>query len=252
MTPPVPLPPGWADLRFWPGAELGDPLKGGSVNDIRAVHLEGRTIVARRSSRRPDDLDWEAELLSFLARSGMAVPRLIPDRDGLMHRGGLVLMEFVEGSPPETDEDRRKVADYLHRLHDLTSDWTRQRPGWCSLAGLTTADASGPVDLTQIPSDVVETCRRAWSRLQDWPCSVIHGDPNPTNIRINGGEIVLLDWDESRVDVPQLDLSALPEDVSNLGSTDRDAAEQAVHAWETCLFWNAAPDYARRRYSKLA
>jgi Ser/Thr protein kinase RdoA (MazF antagonist) len=80
---------------------------------------------------------------------------------------------------------------------------------------------------------------------------VAHGDPHPTNIRIRDERVVLLDWDESRVDVGALDLSALPPEVAAMDEQQRHDAEQAAHAWEAALFWTSAPEYAQRRFAKL-
>ena len=65
------------------------------------------------------------------------------------------------------------------------------------------------------------------------------------------GTLVLLDWDEARVDVPLLDLSSLPAEVSGLSDDERYVGEQAAHAWEAAMFWTTAPDYAQRRLAKV-
>ena len=54
---------------------------------------------------------------------------------------------------------------------------------------------------------------------------VIHGDPNPGNIRMTADRVALIDWDESHVDVPDLDL-VLPH---NAGLDD-DVDDVAVQA----------------------
>jgi hypothetical protein len=38
------------------------------------------------------------------------------------------VMTYVEGGPPETEADWRRVADTLRRLHRLLQGWP-QRPG---------------------------------------------------------------------------------------------------------------------------
>lgn len=242
---------GWEALEAWGRARLGDRLSGGTVNDVREVVLDGRMRVARLSSRGGADLDWEIALLDHLRAVGLGVPQLVAAGDGSRRIGGVVVMEMVHGAIPQTDADWTAVAAYLGRLHRLTARWPLQRPGWRSVSNLVHDDASGPVDLGSLPDDVRSRCRRAWARLADRERSVIHGDPNATNIRIFGPEVVMMDWDEARVDVPLLDLADLPAGVTALSEPDRHVAQQAAHAWEAAMAWTSAPDYARRRLDAL-
>lgn len=96
---------------------------------------------------------------------------------------------------------------------------------------------------------MVIRCRAAWSRLVGLPPTVIHGDPNPTNVRVVDGGLVLLDWDEARIDCAQLDLALLPEAVT--GMSDGSPARQALNAWLAAMFWTTAPDFARRRLARV-
>ena len=63
------------------------------------------------------DLAWETELLQHLDRKGLTVPVPIATMDGRLFANGLVVMTYVEGGPPETKADWRRVADVLRRLH---------------------------------------------------------------------------------------------------------------------------------------
>jgi hypothetical protein len=56
------------------------------------------------------------------------VPVPIPTTDGRLFANGLVVMSYVEGGPPETEADWRRVANTLRQLHRLTQAWP-QRPG---------------------------------------------------------------------------------------------------------------------------
>jgi hypothetical protein len=61
---------------------------------------------------------------------------------------------------------------------------------------------------------------------------VVHGDPNnPDNIRMTADRVALIDWDESHVDVPDLDL-ALPHNAAGLDGRAHDIAAQASATWE--------------------
>jgi Ser/Thr protein kinase RdoA (MazF antagonist) len=61
-------------------------------------------------SRSDADLAWETKLLQHLDRKGLTVPVPIPTTDGRLFGDGLVVMTYVEGGPPETEADWRRVA----------------------------------------------------------------------------------------------------------------------------------------------
>src|SRR5215210_7839766 len=115
----------------------------------------------------------------------------------------------------ETDADWCRVADTLRQLHRLTRGWP-QRPGWRSSTDLLEAEAGTKVDLGAMPAEGVARCRAAWARLIGRDTCVVHGDPNPGNIRITPDRVAMIDWDESHVDVPDLDL-VLPHNAADLG-----------------------------------
>jgi Ser/Thr protein kinase RdoA (MazF antagonist) len=48
-------------------------------------------------------------------REGLAVPAPIPTTDGRLFADGLVVMTYVEGTPPEAEADWRRVADTLRQ-----------------------------------------------------------------------------------------------------------------------------------------
>jgi hypothetical protein len=58
----------------------------------------------------------------------------------------------------------------------------------------------------------------------------------------------LIDWDESHVDVPDLDL-ALPYNAAGLDGVALDIAGQASAAWEAAVCWD--DEYAIRRLSEV-
>jgi hypothetical protein len=51
--------------------------------------------------------------------------------------------------------------------------------------------------------------------------------------------VAMIDWDESHVDVPDLDL-ALPHNAAGLGDDAYDIAAQARAAWEAAVCWGLA------------
>jgi len=233
---------GWDALALWgEDVERLAPLTGGSANDVRAVRIGGKLAVGRLGKRSDADLAWEAELLLHLERNGLVVPVPIPTQDGRLFAHGLTVMRYVEGGPPQSKADWRRVADVLRQLHRLTRDWP-QRPGWRSTAELITADSCTKVDLRRMPPEGVGRCRAAWARLAGRPISVIHGNPtNPGNIRMTRDSVALIDWDEAHVDASELDL-ALAHNAAGLDPVALDIAWQAQSAWEAAVSWG--DDYA--------
>ena len=138
---------GWEALGQW-GDDVArmEPLTGGVANQVWSLRVNGQLAVGRLGTRSDADLAWETGLLRHLDREGMAVPVPIPTTDGRLFADGLVVMTFVEGGPPETEADWRRVADMLRRLHELTQGWP-QRPGWCSSTDLLEVATGTKIDL---------------------------------------------------------------------------------------------------------
>jgi Ser/Thr protein kinase RdoA (MazF antagonist) len=231
------------------GAAVLERLGGGFRNRVWAVRVGGRRGVARDggAGRSGPALDWELELLRDLAAAGFRVPEPVPATDGRPRAGGLVVMTWLDGDPPAGEGDWRLVADELARLHRVTAG-RAQRPGFASTRDLLAGERGGDVDLGRMPAEVVALCRAAWSALACTPGSVVHGDPGPQNLRLLQGRVGLLDWDESRVDCPELDLAWLP--VDRLGPR-REPARTAAEAWEVANGWTVEPAHAHRRLAEL-
>lgn len=239
----------WDALGQW-GDDVArvEPLAGGVANDVWSVRLNGHLAVGRLGVRSEADLAWETELLMHLHREGLAVPVPIPTIDGRLFADGLVVMTYVEGGPPETVADWRRVADTLRRLHRLTQSWP-QRPGWRSSSDLLHGATGTKIDLAAMPPEGVARCRAAWARLIGRKTCVVHGNPNnPGNVRMTADRVALIDWDESHVDVPDLDL-VLPGNAAGLDGGAYDIAEQASAAWEAAVCWGDA--YAVRRLAEV-
>ena len=240
---------GWESLAQWgEDAARIEPLTGGVANDVWSVRVNGRLAVGRLGTRSDADLAWEAALLQHLDRHGLTVPVPVPTTDGRLFADGLMVMPFLEGGPPGTGADWRRVAGVLRDLHRLTQGWP-QRPGWRSSTDLLRAEAGTRVDLAAMPPESVARCRAAWARLAGRPTCVVHGNPaNPGNVRMTEDRVALIDWDESHVDVPDLDL-VLPENAAGLDDGALDIAAQASAAWEAAVCWD--DEYAVRRLADV-
>ena len=241
-------PVGWEALGRW-GDDVTriERLAGGVANDVWSVRVNGYLAVGRLGARSDADLAWETELLQHLDREGLTVPLPISTTDGRLFAEGLVVMTYMEGGPPETAADWRRVADTLRRLHRLTQDWP-QRPGWRSSTDLLHAETGTRIDLGAMPAEGVARCRAAWARLAGRQTCVVHGDLNPGNVRMTADHVALIDWDETHVDVPDLDL-VLPDNAAGLDDGAYDVAAQASAAWQAAVCWD--DEYAVKRLAEV-
>ncbi len=234
------------NLSAWGAVAVVGRLGGGHRNTVLELRRDGERLVARVTRRPAAALDWELDLMEFLAGHGFLVPAVVPTDDGRRHADGVVVQRWLPGREP-TGFDWPAVAALLRRLHELTAGWP-QRPGFHSTRELLDADRGGDVDLTAMPADAVAACRRAWAALSG-PTAVVHGDPCAANVRVGEAGIGLLDWDEARVDHPDLDLADLPG--AELPGPRNRVARAAVDAWEAAAGWRTEPAYARRRLAGL-
>jgi Ser/Thr protein kinase RdoA (MazF antagonist) len=242
-------PVGWEALGQW-GADVArvEPLAGGVANDVWSVRVDGHRAVGRLGVRSDADLAWETGLLVHLGRHGLTVPVPIPTTDGRLFVDGLVVMTYLDGGPPETQADWRRVAGALRELHRLTRGWP-QRPGWRSSSDLLHAETGTRIDLGAMPAEGVARCRAAWARLAGRQTCVVHGDPaNPGNVRMTANQVGLIDWDESHVDVADLDL-VLPDNAAGLDDDAYDVAAQASAAWEAAVCWD--DEYSVKRLAEV-
>src|SRR4051794_19439007 len=108
---------GWEALPQWgDDATRVEPFSGGVVNQVWSVRVNGRLAVARLGSRSDADLAWETGLLRHLDRQGLTVPVPIATTSGQLFADSLVVMTYLEGEPPATETDWRRVAETLRHL----------------------------------------------------------------------------------------------------------------------------------------
>lgn len=239
----------WETLSQWGDDVVRiERLTGGVANDVWSVRINGNLAVGRLGSRSDADLSWETELIQYLDSEGLAVPVPIPTKDGRLFSDGLVVMQYMDGGPPTTEADWRRVADTLRQVHLLTKGWP-QRPGWSSSTDLLHRDSGTKVDLLAMPPEGVARCRAAWARLVERDKCVVHGNPNSAaNVRMTAHTVALIDWDEAHVDVPLLDL-VLPFNAAGLIGDELDHASQASAAWEAAVCWD--DEHSKKRIAEV-
>ena len=103
----------------------------------------------------------------------MPVP--IPTTDGRLFVDGLVVMTYVEGGPPETEADWRRVAEPLRHLHRSTQGWP-QRPGWRSSTDLLHEANGTRIDLGRRRRRPSLAAGPRGHGSPDGPTCVVHGD----------------------------------------------------------------------------
>ena len=237
------------DTSAWDSLALGEPVVEGNRNEVWRGSINGRAVAIRRSHRSEASLDWELDLIEYLDAEGFRVPVVVEAIDGRRHVDGLVVQQWIEGRPPQSEEDWAKVAETLRRVHAISSEY-QQRPGCVAVAELTSTSSSVDCEMSALPLDVAEEVRAVYAGMAEMPTSVIHGDPMAGNLRLGeDGVVGLLDFDESRVDVAWHDLSNLGCQV--LDDHDHAQALQLSDAWETANAWVAEPEYALTRLSSL-
>ena len=238
-----------SEVSAWSGVVLGDVLAGGHRSAVVEACCGEERLVVRRSRRSAASLQWELELLVELDRRGFLVPTPVPADDGSLRVDAVSLHRWVDGREPSSEADWALVIGELRRVHREFAGHP-QRPDCSTVLGLRTARSSVDADLDAVPDDVAAVCLGHLERVADSPVSLIHGDPGPDNIRITAdGRVGLIDWDESRVDVSDLDLANLG--VPALDGERRRLVERAADAWECLNAWVAEPGYARRRFDQL-
>lgn len=234
----------------WSELQLVERIAEGNRNEVWRGRLRGEPVSVRRSRRDGASLAWELDLIAMLGDAGFVVPTVLPTDDGARHDGGVVVQRWLSGRAPESDTDWSAVASELQRLHGTMAGAIGQRPGCCAVPELPERRRSVDADLDAVPDDERAVIEGVLAGFDDVPTAVIHGDTNPSNFRIDDdGQVGLLDWDESRVDIVWHDLSNLGVQV--LSDADHARALRLSNAWEAVNAWVVEPEYARSRLALL-
>lgn len=227
MTETSPDPAAWG---------LSAPLEPIGAGARNAVYRCADTVL--KSTRRSEaSLRWLGPVHAAARRAGLIVPEPMRTNGGHLVHEGWTAERFLPG-PLATRRDLAALGVSMSRLHDLTRHLPA-RPDMPGMAEILTTGKGGDLDLSQMPSDLVDEVLAAFSAVKDSETGAIHGDLNPGNVILTESGPALTDWDESRRDALFFDHAALNKPVTA-------AQSRAALAWEIACCWQIEPQRARR------
>lgn len=226
------LPP----IHLWEIDAPLEPLSGGHRNAVfRTSELE-RDLVFKSTRRDEVQIRWLTPVLTAAQAAGFVVATPIPACDGRHVADGWTCEPLIEGRPFQPD-DVPQIAEQIDRLHAATARLP-QRPGFATARGFLSMDRGGDVDLTTLPPDLAQLCRKAWDDVAG-DTGVIHGDLGAGNLLHTESGPALLDWDEARVDLRAFDL------IRSRPDTATATQKTAALAWEVACSWQIEPEHAK-------
>jgi len=231
-------------LTAWQGCRIIRPLEGGFRNHVYLAERDGEFLVVKTTRRSEAALTWLLDVQERAREVGFIVPEFVLSDQGCVVIEGITVEKFVTGEALSGLE-RPELSRLINAFHAATLDIS-QRPGFASAKDLLSVAQGGDVDFRPMPPALVARCREAWRHLPDEPSAVVHSDLNLGNLlETPGGHIALLDWDETRVDVPFFDTAVLRQE--RLKPWEK----QILTAWEVAVSWQIEPKYARQQALEL-
>jgi Ser/Thr protein kinase RdoA (MazF antagonist) len=223
---------------------------GGYRNTVLVVEREGERLVAKSSRRSTEQINWLVDVQESAREVGFVVPHLIRSQSGELLVEGVMVESWIEGSAPRSS-DLLQLPPLIREFHRRTRSFP-QRPGFASSLELVTTLRGGDVDISAMPVDLIQACRKTWRELAGEATSVVHGDLNRSNLLVTAdGLLALVDWDEARVDVSVLDEAALRAMLGQKDGCLPDTVWRALLAWEVAVSWKIEPEHAKRLAAEL-
>jgi len=197
---------------------LGDALQ--PLPAVTNIVLRAGDYVIRAENRPVDSVEWEHDLLQFLAVDVPEVVAPLEAEDGttFLTQGGQVVsvFPFLEGVAirPQDEAARAGLPSVLARIHGRALLWpTREnRPSQPSFRDLAWEKNSwwdlSSIELTPVLAEALDRTRSWIASEPDLMTAAIHGDLNPGNVLMRGSAIVaIIDWSFARIDWPAFDLA---------------------------------------------
>jgi hypothetical protein len=250
----------WADAAL---DAIGRSRTGGAVQ-VKSWNLSS---VLRLPTSSGDA--WCKRVPSFLGHEGAIIAMVAADEPSLVPRllaadraNSIVLLDDAAGED-QWDAPEPRLVEMVGALVRLQAAWAGRvdelldagLPDWRSgaLLGLVEDVLGRPAVRAQLsPGDadaldalVADLPRRlANLRACGLPETLVHGDFHPGNWRFDGERLVLMDWGDTGVGHPMLDLDAF---ISRVAA---DARARVLEAW--CDAWRAQrPDADPARAAEL-
>lgn len=191
------------------------PLAGGCDNLNLLVTFGRRRVVLRRYSHTPEEeIEWELQLIRYLATRSFPTPAVFAGEDGALSHGFLgrpaALFAFIPGREPspQSSQEAVQVAATVAQLHLVTRDLhlphARSHTDWKRLERLeVTASRLSSPGLAEMAARTREFREKLTERLAavsgDLPAGIVHHDANPGNALLDeeGKLVALLDFDEA-------------------------------------------------------
>ena len=216
-------------------------LTGGHRNTVWLCDGPDGPVIAKSTRRTEDQIRWVAPLQDAARTAGLVIPTLKKSPFGHLLHQNWILEPWIEGRAAQA-KDMPALAPRIRAFHAACPALS-QRPGFCTLPELVTRTSSGDVDLSLLPADILAHLRAAWATVRHAPTQPIHGDLGPGNLILTDKGPCLIDWDESRVDLPALDLirsAPQPPEIT-----------RAHLALEIASCWQAEPAHARHLLARF-
>lgn len=223
--------------HLWSTSARLMPMAGGARASVLRTSGLDPDLVFKTTARSAEALCWLLPVHDAARAAGFVVPKLRPTVSGDLVAEGWTCEDFLVGSPLARS-DLPEIAPLLARFHARTRGMP-QRPGFLSSQDLDTRTSGGDIDFTAMPAQLANRIRFALRALPAHPTCVIHGDITPANVlRLPDGRFGLLDWDETRRDLPLFDFQLI--------QAASDIEARACLAWEIACCWQGEPQRARK------
>ncbi|WP_147106365.1 phosphotransferase [Tateyamaria sp. syn59] len=204
------------------------PLPGGHRNTVLRVGDH----VLKTTRRSEAAMSWLLPVIDGLERVGLSAPRPIRSLRGTLIVDGWTCEPFFNGARCDPSYLKQVWPRFAHETRGI-----QQRQAFASATALLHLPRGGDINLTHLPPPLTRAIRAAWWALDRKPPCVTHGDLNASNLIRADDRVIVIDWDEARVDHPGFDRVALDQGTP--------AEKHAATAWEIACSWRIEPDHAR-------